>query len=333
MPQVPGRAGEEVCYNNNAYGVAPARRESSLCDVEFAPPLRIAAMPLTSRAFHFIITFAVIALNAGSLLSAEPESQPVLIEKQVVLFDGKTVNDLSKFYTWLEGDAYQDSKRVFTVVDQIDGAPAIRLSGEIWGGIVTRDSYNRYRLIAEFRWGSVTWKARLNLARKSGILIHCQGADGNFKPTFDSPWMRSIEFEIFDGRTGDAVLVPGYPSRDAAERIFPRATMRALPGSQYWNPEATPREFVSGKGRLHWFGKDPDWKDVPGFRGRNDIEKPSGEWNVLEAIVDRGHVIYFVNGVKVMELTDCSLNHGRLLFQSESAEIFFRRIELHPLDR
>ena len=40
-----------------------------------------------------------------------------------------------------------DPDRVFTVVDQIDGAPAIRISGQHWGGIVTRESYTNYRLV------------------------------------------------------------------------------------------------------------------------------------------------------------------------------------------
>ena len=270
-------------------------------------------------------------MATGPLASAALEAPPVAVEKTIVLYDGKTVNDLSKFYVWLGPKGHEDTNCVFTVVDRIDGAPAIRASGQELGGIVTRDSYSSYRLVAEFRWGNVTWEPRLNLGRKSGILLHCQGADGNFKPTFDSPWTLSIEFEIFDGRTGDAVLVPGYRSRDGADRIFPRATMRTLPGSDYWNPEGTPRERIAGKGRLYWLAKDSDWKDVPGFRGKNDVEKPSGEWNVLEAVVDGGNLTYFVNGTKVMELTNCSLTYGRILFQSEAAEVFFRRIELHPL--
>lgn len=284
-----------------------------------------------SPSFHFLLTLATMLLSAGPLFSAGSEGAPIAVEETVVLYDGKAVNNLGKFYTWVEGHALEDPNRVFAVVERIDGAPAIRVSGQEWGGLVTRNSYSRYRLVAEFRWGNVTWEPRLNLARKSGILLHCQGADGNFKPAFDSPWLTSIEFEIFDGRTGDAVLVPGYASRGGSDRIFPRATMRTLPENNCWNPAGSPREFVAGKGRLHWFGKDPEWKDVPGFRGKNDVEKPSGEWNTLEAVVDGGDLTYFVNGTKVLELTGCSLTQGRILFQSESAEVFFRRIELHPL--
>ena len=42
---------------------------------------------------------------------------------------------------------------------------------------------------------------------------------------------------------------------------------------------------------------------------------------------------YFLNDVKVNEGKNGSFKEGRLLFQSEGAEIYFRRIELHPLTR
>jgi len=41
------------------------------------------------------------------------------------LFDGSS---LANFETWLVDDHSSDPKRVFSVVDQIDGAPAIRIN-------------------------------------------------------------------------------------------------------------------------------------------------------------------------------------------------------------
>jgi hypothetical protein len=79
--------------------------------------------------------------------------------------------------------------------------------------------------------------------------------------------------------------------------------------------------------------KDPQWKDVPGFRGPRDVEKPVGQWNRVEVICDGGTLTYFLNGEKVNEVQDCTFREGRILFQSEAAEVFFRKIELHPLRR
>ena len=78
---------------------------------------------------------------------------------------------------------------------------------------------------------------------------------------------------------------------------------------------------------------DPEWKDVPGFRGRNDVEKPTGESNQIEAICSGGDVTFLVNGVKVNEGKNGTFKEGRIMFPSEAAEIYFRRIELHPLNK
>src|SRR5512141_1698696 len=67
-----------------------------------------------------------------------------------VLFNGR---DLTNFYTWLVDSKYNDPDRVFSVVDQVDGAPAIRVSGQHWGAFITREEFSNYRLVAEFRWG------------------------------------------------------------------------------------------------------------------------------------------------------------------------------------
>lgn len=255
-------------------------------------------------------------------------SQPAAIEpKEIIsLFNGK---DLTGFYPWLGESAYDDPDGVFTVVDQIDGAPAIRISGQHYGGLLTKATYTNYRLVAEFRWGSVTWAPRKDKARDSGILLHCQGEDGNCNyANFKSPWIRSLEFQLIEGGTGDLMLLPGY-ERGQAEQIKPHLTVAVSPGKRVWNSTGTPTSFDSG--RLDWFGRDPKWRDVIGFRGSQDPEKPVGQWNRLEAICVEGDVAYFVNGVKVNEGKNGSMRSGKILLQSEAAEIYFRRIELHPL--
>ena len=43
-------------------------------------------------------------------------------------------------------------------------APAIRMSGKYFGGIVTQASYANYRLVVEYRWGLLTWEPRKDRA-------------------------------------------------------------------------------------------------------------------------------------------------------------------------
>ena len=86
---------------------------------------------------------------------------------------------LANFDPWLVDHHDTDPEKVFTVVDQIDGAPAIRISGKDWGGLLTKQGYRDYRLIAEFRWGGVTWGNRKTRTRDSGVLLHARGRMGN----------------------------------------------------------------------------------------------------------------------------------------------------------
>ena len=265
-------------------------------------------------------------------LGAANQAVPVTPKQPVVLFNGRDVADLSRFYTWLGAHGRdRDPNRVFTVVDQVDGARAIRVSGQDWGGIVTREEYANYKLVLEFRWGNVTWGSRKDRARNSGILLHCVGEDGNYKADFKGDWVSSVEYEILEGRMGDIILVGGFV-RGSSEKILPRLTMTQTT-ERIWDPNGTPKEFKPGMGHLHWRNWDPGWKDVLGFRGARDLDKPLGQWNLVEYVADGDRLEYFFNGVKVMEGTKVWPTHGRLLFQSEGAEIFFRRIELHPLGK
>ena len=270
-----------------------------------------------------LLVFTVVLQLSG--LAAEPA--PITPREVIPLFNGK---DLSNFTTWTTKTAREDPEKVFSVVDQIDGAPAIRCSGKYFGGIITKQSYTNYRLVAEFRWGLVTWEPRKDRARDSGILLHCQGEEGNYTKAFNGPWMRSVEFQIIEGGTGDVILVGGY-DRGSDQPTAPTLKTKITEGTKRYNPNGVPTEF--NRGRIDWLRRDPDWKDVLGFRGRAEAEKPVGQWNHLEAICDGGNVTYYVNGEKVMEGWDGSFSAGRLMFQSEGAEIFFRKLELHPLKK
>jgi hypothetical protein len=64
---------------------------------------------------------------------------------------------------------------------------------------------------------------------------------------------------------------------------------------------------------------------------KNDNEKPSGEWNRVEVIASKGKCTHIVNGEVVNEATDASLRSGRLLIQSEGAEIYYRKIDIKQL--
>jgi hypothetical protein len=223
--------------------------------------------------------------------------------------------DLTGFYTYLHDHKYQDPANVFTVRDGM-----IHISGEEFGGLTTREEFHDYHLVAEWKWGARTWAPRKQNARDSGILLHCVGPDG----AAGGNWMQSQECQIIEGGCGDLIMVSG--------KAKPSLTCeaRSTAGGQLVYEKGRP-QVSRNSGRFNWWGRDPDWKDTLGFRGKRDVEKPAGEWNRMEVICDGDTITNIVNGYVVNAGTKSSLTGGKIIFQSEGAEIIFRKIEIRPL--
>jgi 3-keto-disaccharide hydrolase/Peptidase family S41 len=235
----------------------------------------------------------------------------------IEIFNGRNLDGL---YTWLSDTLYEDPRGVFTVRDGM-----LHISGDGLGYVATKQAYRDYRLLAEFKWGPRTWAGRKKAAKDSGILVHCVGPDGN-----SGSWMASIEYQIIQGGVGDFIVVGG---KDADGKTVPVAltceATKDRDGEAVWKKGAPRRTFNGG--RINWYGRDVDWKDELGFRGRQDIESPDGEWTRLEVICDGGRITNLVNGVAVNEGFDSFSRSGKIIFQCEYAEVFFRKIELLPL--
>jgi len=271
-----------------------------------------------------LLTLALIA--CAPTAPTEGQAAAVTPVRPLRLFDGKS---LANFDTWLVDHHEQDPTGVFSVI-QSDGAPAIKVSGQVWGGFITKQAYRNYRLVAEYRWGGPTWGDRATRTRDSGILIHAQGRLGNTGKDFNGPWLRSIEFQIIEGGVGDIIMVAGFG--DNGTQIRPSMTVRTRKdrdGENVFDPNGQPRVFSSG--RINWWGRSEDWEDKLGFRGANDVETAGLGWTRLEAVVSGGNLTYYVNGKLVNEGTDASFTDGKIMFQSEGAEIHFRKIDLEPL--
>jgi hypothetical protein len=264
-------------------------------------------MNRSRTAWLLVLLPAVLFLDRQDHPCAAAEKDEVLH-----LFNGK---DLTNFYTYLKGyGKNNDPEKVFAVHDGM-----IHVSGKVFGGLTTEKEYENYHLVVEFKWGKKTWPPREGKAMDSGVLLHGVGEDGAAGGT----WMESIECQMIEGGTGDFILVKGK----GAPRLTAEAEMR---GKQwYYKPGAAAREFTGG--RINWYGRDPEWKDEQGFRGKEDVEKPAGEWNRLECVCAGDTITNILNGKVVNKGTRSSVQKGKILFQSEGAEVFFRTIDLRPL--
>lgn len=259
-------------------------------------------------------TFALVLVGADAddVPSFARELPSVKSGKPVLEFNGL---DLTGFYAYTKDHGYYDPNKVFTVHDGL-----IHISGEEFGGVATCGNYRNYHLIAEWKWGGKTYAPRKTASRDSGILLHCVGPDG----AVGGQWMESIECQIIEGGCGDLLMVGGLgkPSLTCETRTGPDKGLYYEKGG---------KAVTQDSGRYNWWGRDPEWKDVLGVRGRRDVEKPTGEWNRMEVICDGDKITNIVNGYVVNVGTKSSLTDGKIQFQSEGAEIFFRKIEIRPL--
>ena len=71
-------------------------------------------------------------------------------------------------------------------------------------------------------------------------------------------------------------------------------------------------------------------------------EKPAGQWNTIELLCFEGTSVHVINGVVNMVNTnshllidgrEVPLTKGVIQLQSEGAEVFFRNIEIRPIDK
>ncbi|NQV22950.1 MAG: DUF1080 domain-containing protein [Rhodopirellula sp.] len=255
---------------------------------------------------------------------AEPPSRETAVsptDGPIKLFNGR---NLKGFYTWIRDSQYSDPQKVFTVHDGM-----IHISGDGYGGLITNREYRDYHLILEFKWGEKTWGNRVDRARDSGLLLHCWGPDGCYSNT----WMASIEAQIIEGGVGDILVLTG--SDPGTGQVLPTSLTAEITkdrdGEKVWK-QGGERVTISS-GRINWFGRDVDWADSTGFRGKDDVESTFGKWTRMEVIADGGHLLYKVNGVVVNEAFEAKPDFGKLLLQTEQAEMFVRRFELWPIGK
>jgi hypothetical protein len=198
----------------------------------------------------------------------------------------------------------------------------IRISGEEFGCITTNEEFENYKLTAMFRWGEQTFSPRTDRARDSGILLHSVGEDGASSGT----WMHSIECQIIEGGTGDFIVVGDGSNKYS---ITSPVAAEKQGSSHVFQPSGN--KVTINSGRINWFARDPEWKDVKDFRGKNDIENPVGKWNKIECIVKGNEIHIWLNGVLVNQAFDVKPQKGKIQIQSEGAEIFFKKIIITPL--
>ncbi len=200
------------------------------------------------------------------------------------------------------------------------------ITGKAWGYMSTKEAFKDYHLILEFKWTGPTWGKRVDRTRDSGLLIHSHGPHGGLGGTFCA----SIEAQIIEGGMGDIlVLSPKMPDGTVYQSSVEAEFELDRDGEKRWKKGAPRQQVLSG--RINWEKRDEDWADKIGFRGKDDPDKPIGEWNTLEVIAKGDTLQYFFNGQLVNEAFKVTPSAGPIGIQTEAAELRVRRYELLPL--
>ncbi len=141
--------------------------------------------------------------------------------------------------------------------------------------------------------------SRIGLPADSGLLFHAIGEDGAMH---NGAWMKSFEYNIIVGRTGDMIVI-GEPGKDD---ITAKAKVNEI---DRWNPDGKDKVII-GSGRVDNRFNPPN---LPSDDTRPVTlpESPYGEWNRLELVCNGDRAEYYLNGMKVNELYELKRRGGR----------------------
>ena len=249
------------------------------------------------------------------------DEQPISPGSEVItLFSGK---DLGGLYTWLKGHARNhDPQNVFTVEDGM-----IHVSGEGMGYIATDKTYRDYHLVVEYKWGKRADGS--GYVRNAGVLLHGTGPDGSHPSGL---WMASLECQLAQGCEGDLIVIRGKNDDGRAIPIDVTCeTTVAADGKTRWKKGG---KKVPYGGKQFWWSKhEPFFKEKLDTRGKQDVASPVGQWTKVECICRRDRVTIKINGVTVNEALNVWPTAGKILLQNEGNEIYYRKFELHPLEK
>jgi hypothetical protein len=230
---------------------------------------------------------------------------------------GPDLDSKGKPITGLPIGLNNDPRHVFTIVKD-GGENIIRISGENWGAISTKKEYENYHLQLQFKWGALLWGQKRGKKKDSGLLYHSVGKYG----ADYGAWMRSQEFQVEQGNCGDYWGVAGG--------MADIPVIKRSDTAYVYSPQGALSIFSEGSKQGRHCVK------------QGDAENPTGQWNTLDLYCHGDTSIHVVNGKVMMVLyhnrqkdngQELPLTKGKIQIQSEGAEVFYRQIQIKPIDR
>lgn len=214
---------------------------------------------------------------------------------------------------------YKNINNVFSVIKE-DNDLVLKVTGEYYGCVFTKESFKNFRLRMKVKWGTKKWDARVGKLMDAGLLYYSQGPCG---AEYWRAWMLSQEFQLMEGHFGDywniatsAIDIRAFPPEDV---------MSTTAGNN--------QPFLSvGEGTSR-----------PGYCMRTaDYSTPGNGWTEVELVCYEGKSLHIVNGHVVMVLSnsrshengaDRPLIEGKIQLQSEGCEVYYKDIKIKTIDK
>jgi hypothetical protein len=145
-----------------------------------------------------LVASTLLAIGLGMPALADDDEAIDVTEggEQIVLLQDDSLDNWAIHVDPRTEPYSPDSKAegIFTVTDGL-----LEVTGERFACLTTKEAYENYHLVLEFKWGEKKWAPRADVIRDSGILMHCVGPD--------KIWTTSIECQIQEGDCGDFFMV------------------------------------------------------------------------------------------------------------------------------
>ena len=212
-----------------------------------------------------------------------------------------------------------NKENLFSTVEE-NGELLLHINGKVYGCIFTKENYRNYHFKLKYKFGTAKFEPRFDKAMDSGILYHSQGEPG---VDYWHSWMLALEFQVMEAGTDEGVSGDYWPIANSCMEVKADNSR----GKYHYNPDA------------QWIGVGAGTK-VGNCYAIDNFTTPDNGWTTMELICYEGKSLHIVNGKVAMALRNTSywngvesvpLEEGKIQLQCEAAELYYKDIEIKPI--
>lgn len=262
---------------------------------------------VSARAGFAVLSLILLAMPARAAAQWMP------------LFNGKDLDNFDIAYASKPVDGRLPSA-LFEVRDGIISTYPGQQAGSTQAAAYfqTRGEHRDFVLHLEYKWGEKKYTPRMHRVMDAGLVFHIYDSQPN-------NWPYGVEYQIEDDNVGDLWLLSATADVSTKPNLAPRTPDPLQDNAPYYAPDGQ----TATQGGYRKFLR---------IRHAANLEK-SG-WNSVDVVVRGDQAVYLINGQAVMRLTNMKkwdgqnwvrLDHGKILFQAEYADISYRDIKIRPV--